>query len=195
MQPLQCAQQVWWSLHWVLRPGYWAGGLWRVRFCRMLEFSRCGGAARQPQCTEPCQCVGGQAWACHGPLEGQMQSLQCAAGIVEACTGCFGWGGQQVVCGVWDFAECWSFPDVGVLLSNRSAQSPAGMPVTRPGHIIGHCKVKCSLCSVQKVWWSLHWVQWPGWAGGLWGYVILLNVVEFPRYKDAFWQSQCTEPC
>ena len=34
---------------------------------------------------------------------------------------------------------------------------------------MGHCKVKCGLCSVQQVWWSLHWGLWQGWAGGLWG--------------------------
>ena len=33
-----------------------------------------------------------------------------------------------------------------------------------------HCKLKCSLCSVQEVWWSLHWVLRPaGWAGALLG--------------------------
>ena len=26
-----------------------------------------------------------------------------------------------------------------------------------PGHALGHCKVKCTLCSGQQVWWSLHW--------------------------------------
>ena len=26
-----------------------------------------------------------------------------------------------------------------------------------PGHALGHCKVKCSLCSGKQVWWSLHW--------------------------------------
>ena len=29
--------------------------------------------------------------------------------------------------------------------------------------------VECSLCSVQQVWWSLHWVLRQGWADGLWG--------------------------
>ena len=33
---------------------------------------RCRGAARQPQRTEPCQCGGGQSWACHGPLQNQI---------------------------------------------------------------------------------------------------------------------------
>jgi len=30
------------------------------------------------------------------------------------------------------------------------------------------CKLKCSLCSVQQVWWILHWVLRQGWAGSLW---------------------------
>ena len=32
-----------------------------------------------------------------------------------------------------------------------------------------HCKVKCSLCSMQWVWERLNWVLRLGWAGGLWG--------------------------
>ena len=64
-----------------MKPAVWAGGLWGVRFCSMLEFSICEGAARQPQRTEPCQCVSGQPWTCNGPLKGQVQSLRCAAGV------------------------------------------------------------------------------------------------------------------
>ena len=37
--------------------------------------------------TEPCQCVSGQPWTSHGPLQGQMQPLQCAAGLVEPSLG------------------------------------------------------------------------------------------------------------
>ena len=33
---------------------------------------------------------------------------------------------------------------------------------------MGHCKVKCSLYTVQQVWRRLHWVLLQGWAGGLW---------------------------
>ena len=42
---------------------------------------RCVDAARQPQRTEPCQCVSGQLWAYHGPLQGKMQPLHCGAGV------------------------------------------------------------------------------------------------------------------
>ena len=38
-----------------------------------------------------------------------------------------------------------------------------------PGHDMGHYKAKCSLCSAQQLWWSLHWALRPGWAGDLWG--------------------------
>ena len=59
----------------------------------MLEFSRCGGAARQPQRTEPCQCVSNQPWVYHGPLQAQMKPpLQCAGGVVAVLKthGCVG---------------------------------------------------------------------------------------------------------
>ena len=64
-------QKIWWSLHWGLRQG-WAGG-----------FQKEGGSTRQPQRTEPCQCVVGKPLAFHGALQGQMQPLQCAAGVVK----------------------------------------------------------------------------------------------------------------
>ena len=44
------------------------------------------------------------------------------------------------------------------LLGNHSEQSPASVCVTCPGHSMERLKVKYSLCSVQKVWRSLHWV-------------------------------------
>ena len=53
------------------------------------------------------------------------------------------------------------------LLGNHSAQRPASVCVASPGHAMGHCKVKCSLCSVQQVWWSLHWVLRPRWWAGV----------------------------
>ena len=58
-----------------------------MRFCRFVEISTGGGSTRQPQSKEPCQCVNGQPWACHGALQGQMQPLRCAAGVVEPSVG------------------------------------------------------------------------------------------------------------
>ena len=43
------------------------------------------------------------------------------------------------------------------VLGNHCAQSPASVWVASPGHALGHCKVKCTLCSGQQVWGSLHW--------------------------------------
>ena len=67
----------------------WAGDLWGLRFCPVLEISVVGGGvARHPQCTEPCQCVSGQPWVCHGMmLQGEMQPLLCAAGVVGPALG------------------------------------------------------------------------------------------------------------
>ena len=53
-----------------------------VRFCLIVVSSRGGGSTQQPQRTEPCQCVSGQPWSCRWALQGQMQPLLCAAGVV-----------------------------------------------------------------------------------------------------------------
>ena len=80
MQPLQRAAGV-------LEPalGDAAGlGRWFVGGAVLLKAgSTCGDTARQPPCLEPCQYASGQPWACHGPLQGQMQPLQREAGVVK----------------------------------------------------------------------------------------------------------------
>ena len=43
------------------------------------------------------------------------------------------------------------FVEEEAALGNHSAQSPASMWVASPGHAVVHCKVKCSLCSVQQL--------------------------------------------
>ena len=96
------------------------------RFAAEWRICRGGGSTRQPQRTEPCQCVSSQSWACHGALQGQIQSLQCAAGVEEPALGAAaGWAGHFK--GWCSFAECWSFPDVEARLGNHSAQSPASV--------------------------------------------------------------------
>ena len=80
-------QKLWWSLHWGLRQGCWTGGLWRVQFCRFEDISRGGCSTRQPECSWPCLCVSGQPWACHGPVQSQMQPLQCTTGVVQPALG------------------------------------------------------------------------------------------------------------
>ena len=63
------------------------GGLWELQLCRFVEIFRRGGSTQQPQSTEPCQCASGQPWAYHGALQGQMQPLQCAQGVVRPARG------------------------------------------------------------------------------------------------------------
>ena len=78
----------------MLWPG-WTGGLGGGQFYRLFEFFSCGGIARQPQCTEPCQCVSVQLWAYLGALQGQIQDLQCgAAGVLEPALGAVAWLGR-----------------------------------------------------------------------------------------------------
>ena len=79
-----------------------------------------------------------------------MQPLLCAAGVEEPVLGAVAGLGRQVVCGSFGFAECWSYPDAETALGNESAQSPASVQIASPGHAIGHCKVKCILCSMQQ---------------------------------------------
>ena len=49
------------------------------------------------------------------------------------------------------FAASWSFTVEEVLITNCSEQSADSVCIASPGHAMGSCKVKCSLCSVQKV--------------------------------------------
>ena len=186
-----------------------------------------------------CQCVKGQPWACQGAPLGQMQPLQCVAGVVgpalgaaagllgrwyvgvavspvcggvqrrrqhwvttahralpvcewpalsmlwgtarlnSACVVCIrcggactggcgstgqvvcgggcGSAGQVVVCGGGGFAGLWRFPEEETELGHQSTQTRASVRVASPGHAMGHCKVKCSLCLEHQVWWALHW--------------------------------------
>ena len=41
------------------------------------------------------------------------------------------------------------FVEEEAALGNNSAQSLANVWVFSPGHVMGHCKVKCSLCIVE----------------------------------------------
>ncbi len=62
---------------------------WGCGFCLCVENCRGRGSTQQPQRTEPCHCVSGQPWAYHGALQGQIQPLQCAAGVVEPVLGAY----------------------------------------------------------------------------------------------------------
>ena len=68
-----------------------------------------------------------------------------------------------------------------LLAADQSTHRPVSLQVARPGHTMGHCKLKSSPCTVQQVCWSLHWVLRPGWAGGcLWG-LRFCGFLEFSR--------------
>ena len=70
-----------------------------------------------------------------------------------ACTGGCGTA-VQVVSVASGFVMFWSPSAMEAVLSNHCS---ASVWVASPGHALGHCKVKCTLCSGQQVWWSLHW--------------------------------------
>ncbi len=89
----------------------------------------------------------------------------------RACTG-GGFRAGRMVCGACGFVGLWRFPEEEAALGYLSAQSPATVWVASPGHAMGHCKVKCSLCSVQQVCWSLHWVLGKGMRGWLLGLIV-----------------------
>ena len=138
-------------LHWGLRQGCCAGGSLGMRFCRFVEIPRGGVITQQPQRTEPCQCVGGQPWAYPGTLQGQMQPLLCAAGLVGPALGAAAGPGGWFI-GVAVMPVCGNFQEEESLLGNHSAQSPASVWVGSPGHAMGHCKrsnaasAVCSRC-------------------------------------------------
>ena len=54
---------------------------------QVVQLFRGANSTRQPQRTGSCQCVSGQPWVYHGALQGQMQPLQCAAGVVGPAWG------------------------------------------------------------------------------------------------------------
>ena len=109
-----------------------------------------------------------------------------------ACIGCCG-KPVQVVWEVCGFAIFWSRSVMDVVLGNHCAQSPASVCVASPGHVMGHCKAKCSLCYVPQLWWRLHWGLRPGRAGGLWE-MRFHRFVELSGGRGSTRQPQRTEP-
>ena len=95
------------------------------------------------------------------PALGIPWGTECSNAAFVACSRCGGactgyWGrAGQVVCGGCGFPAFWRFSGKEALLGNHIAQSPASVFVARPGFVMGHCKVKCSLCNVQQGLWSL----------------------------------------
>ena len=108
-----------------------------------------------------------------------MQPLHCASGEVEPELGATAAGLGSC------FTELRSCrlsvdPEEEAALNNHSAQSPASVCVSSPGHAMGHLKVKCSFCNVQLVWWSLKWGLQQGWSGGL-GVYAFAGLWRFPE--------------
>ena len=95
-----------------------------------------------------------------------------------ACTVGCGSAGQVVCEASFGFVTFWSRSVMQALLGNHCAQSPANVWVASPGHALGHCKVKCTLCSGQQVWWSLHWGLRQCCAGGLRGFSRFCHILE-----------------
>ena len=62
----------------------WAGGVWGLRLCQISDFISDEGCARPTLRTERA-CA--QSWACNGALQGQMQPLQCSAGVLGPVLG------------------------------------------------------------------------------------------------------------
>ena len=92
------------------------------------------------------------------------------------------------VCSLGDF---WSLAAAAAPLSNRSAQGNASACVTSLGHTMGHCKVKCSLCSVQQAKLAGCWRGLGAWAGGL----QFGQFLEFDTGNGAAREYQRTDPC
>ena len=97
------------------------------------------------------------------------------------------WGQQGLAGGfLWScgFAGVWRFPEEETALGNHNAQSPASVRVVSPGHAMGQCRAKCSLCSVRQIGWGLHWGLQQGSAGGLWG-CGFAGLWRFPEEEEA----------
>ena len=95
-------------------------------FAAEWRFRRGAGSTRQPQCTEACQCVGGQPWAYRDALQGQMQPLQCAAVLKRPALGAAA-GPSRWFSGVAVLQLSGDFVEEEAALGNHSAQSPASV--------------------------------------------------------------------
>ena len=161
MQPLQRASGVVKS---VLGAEAGLGSLfWGVAFLpvacgdfqRRRQHSATTAHRALPVCERPAL---GMPW---GTARSNATSAVCSR-CGGACTGCCGRAGQMV-CGGCGFATFRSFSVEEAQLGNHRAQSPASVCVINPDLPIGRCNnIKYSLCGVQQVQWSLHWMLRQG---------------------------------
>ena len=108
----------------------------------MLEFPSYRGAAQPPHRTDTCQCVDGQPWACHYPLQGQVKPLQCEAGMVEPALGAVAGLGWWFVGGaVLPNAGSFQLGDTsGPLQRTEPCQCVSGQPWVCHGPLQGKMK-------------------------------------------------------
>ena len=125
---------------------------------------------RQQSATTAHRALPVRDWPALGMPWGTARS-NAASAVCGRCGGACSCGRtERVVCGGCGFSGVWRCPEEEAALGNCSAHSPASMRVASPGHAKGHCKLKCSLCSLGQPWWSLHcWELRQAWAGVFWG--------------------------
>ena len=110
-----------------------------------------------------------------------MQSLLCAAGVVVPALGALRQGRAGGSWGV-RFCRFVELSSGGGSTWQPQPTEPCQCVSASSWHTTGHYKAKYSPCSVEQVWWGLHWGLWQGWAGGLWA--VLLVCGDFHRTRQ-----------
>ena len=146
-----------------------------MRFCLFVQISRGRGNTRQPQRTEPCQCVSGQLWACYGALQGQMQPLQRAAEVVGPALGAAArlgvwFVGPAVLLVCEEFQRRWQqsattahralpvceWPSLGITLATVRSNAASAVCNRCGGACTGACsragQVVCRGCGFAGLW-------------------------------------------
>ena len=164
-----------------------------MRLCRFVGISREAGSTRQPSHTKPCQCVSGQPWACHGPLEDQMHPVvQWSAGLVEPARGAvLGCAGRLLYLRFCHILE--SFSDGACArqpLRTEPCQCVSGQPWACPGPLQGQMHpVQLSAGLVEPALGAV-----LGCAGRLCG-LRFCHIVESFSDGSCALQQLRTEPC
>ena len=124
--------------------GRWFMGDAVFRFCGDFQRRRQRSATTAHRALPVCEVPAlGMPW---GTARSNAASAVCSR-TGGACTGGCCRGAVQVVCEASSGFVTFLSPSVmQAVLGNHSAQSPASVSVASPGHAIGHCKVKYSLC-------------------------------------------------
>ena len=187
-------QQMCWGLDWGFLQGR-AGGFWGLRCCWSVDISRWGGSTQERQRTERCQCVKCQPWVCRGAMQGQMQPLQCAAGVAGPVLGAAAGLGRWFVVVAVFFAGVWRFPEEEAALGNPQRTKPCQCVGSQPWACRGALQgqIQPLLCAAGLVG-PAQGLR-PGQAGGLWGVRFCWFVELSSRGGGSTRQPQRTEPC